>query len=45
MKPIEDRALDEVAGAGTQQELADFVERVLRDLQRAWDQPAAPPGF
>ncbi len=45
MKPIEDRELDEVAGANTQQELFDFVERVLRDLQRMWDQPAEPAGF
>ena len=45
MKPIEDRELDEVAGANTQQELSDFVERVLRDLQRMWDQPAEPVGF
>ncbi len=40
MTPIEDRDLDEVAGANTQQDLSDFVERVLRDLQRMWDQPA-----
>lgn len=45
MKPIEDRELDEVAGANTQRELFDFVERVLRDLQRIWDQPAEPAGF
>lgn len=45
MKLIEDRELAEVAGANTQQELFDFVERVLRDLQRMWDQPAEPPGF
>jgi len=45
MTLIEDRELDEVAGANTQQELFDFVERVLRDLQRMWDQPAEPAGF
>ena len=45
MKPIEDRELDEVAGANTQQDLLDFVERVLRDLQRAWNQPAEPAGY
>ena len=45
MKPIEDRELDEVAGANTQREVLDFVERVLRDLQRIWDQPAEPAGF
>jgi hypothetical protein len=45
MKPIEDRELDEVAGANTQQDLLDFVERVLRDLQRAWSQPAEPSGY
>jgi hypothetical protein len=45
MKPIEDRELDQVAGANTQQDLFDFVERVLRDLQRIWDQPAEPAGF
>lgn len=45
MKLIEDRELDAVAGANTQQDLFDFVERVLRDLQRMWDQPAEPAGF
>jgi len=45
MKPIEDRELDEVAGANTQQDLLDFVERVLRDLQRAWNQPAESAGY
>jgi hypothetical protein len=45
MTPIEDRDLDEVAGANTQKDLLDFVERVLRDLQRMWDQPAEPAGF
>jgi hypothetical protein len=45
MKPIEDHELDAVAGANTQQELFDFVERVLGDLQRMWDQPAEPRGF
>jgi hypothetical protein len=45
MKQIEDRELDEVAGATTQQDLFDFVDRVLRDLQRLWDQPAEPAGF
>jgi hypothetical protein len=45
MKPIEYHELDEVAGANTPQDLLDFVDRVLRDLQRVWDQPAAPPGF
>ena len=45
MKPIDERELDEVAGANTQQEVFDFVERVLRDLQRMWDQPAEPAGF
>jgi len=45
MKLIQDRELDEVAGANTQQDLSDFVERVLRDLQRMWDQPAEPAGF
>lgn len=45
MKLIDDHELDEVAGANTQQDLFDFVERVLRDLQRMWDQPAGPAGF
>lgn len=45
MKLIEDGELDTVAGANTQQDLFDFVERVLRDLQRMWDQPAEPAGF
>ena len=45
MKPIEDRELDEVAGANTQQDLLDFVERVLRDLPRAWNQPAESAGY
>lgn len=45
MRLIEDRELDDVTGASTQQDLFDFVERVLRDLQRMWDQPAEPAGF
>jgi hypothetical protein len=45
MRLIEDRELDEVAGANTQRDLFDFVERVRRDLQQAWDQPAEPVGF
>jgi hypothetical protein len=45
MKLIDDRELDEVAGANTQQEVFDFVERVLRDLRRMWDKPADPAGF
>lgn len=45
MRTIEDRELDEVAGANTQRELSDFVERVMRDLQRQWEQPADPAGF
>lgn len=45
MKPIDDRELDEVAGANTQQDVIDFVERVLRDLQRMWNQPADPTGL
>jgi len=45
MKLIDDRELDQVAGANTQQEVLDFVERVLRDLHRMWDQPAEPAGF
>jgi hypothetical protein len=45
MRTIEDRELDEVAGANTQRELLDFVERVMRDLQRSWEQPTGPAGF
>jgi hypothetical protein len=45
MKRIDERELDEVAGANTQQEVFDFVERVLRELQRMWDQPAEPAGL
>ena len=45
MKPIDDRELDEVAGANTQREVIDFVERVLRDLQRIWEQPVDPNGL
>jgi hypothetical protein len=45
MRTIEDRELDEIAGANTQRELYDFVERVMRDLQRMWEQPADPIGF
>ena len=45
MRTIEDRELDEVPGANTQRELYDFVERVMRDLQRLWEQPTDPIGF
>jgi hypothetical protein len=45
MTPIDDRELDEVAGANTQREVIDFVERVLRDLQRIWEQPVDPNGL
>jgi hypothetical protein len=45
MTPIEGRELDQFAGANTQQDLLDFVERVLRDLQRVWDQPGEPAGY
>jgi hypothetical protein len=39
MKQLEDDQLDAVAGASTQQEIFDFVERVLRDIGRLYDQP------
>jgi len=45
MTPIDDRELDEVAGANTQREVLDIVERVLRDLQRIWEQPVDPNGL
>lgn len=46
MTQIEDRELDEVAGASTaQQEIFDFVERVRRESQRMIDQTAEPIGF
>jgi len=45
MKLIEDRDLDEVAGANTQQEVFDFVERVMRESQRMWNQTSEPTGF
>ena len=46
MTQIEDRELDEVAGANTaQKEVFDFVERVLRESQRMLDQTSEPIGF
>ena len=45
MTPIDDRELDEVAGANAQREVLDIVERVLRDLQRIWEQPVDPNGL
>lgn len=34
MRLIEEHELDAVTGANTQQEIVDFVERVLRDMQQ-----------
>ncbi len=33
MRLIEEHELDAVAGANTQQDIVDFVERVMRDLR------------
>jgi len=35
MRLIEQHELDAVAGANTQRELFDFIQRVLRDMERA----------
>ena len=45
MKLIEDRELDEVAGADTPQEVFDFTERPLRELRRMLEQPVEPAGY
>ena len=45
MRLIEDRELDEVAGADTPQEVLDFTERVLRELRRMLEQPVEPAGY
>lgn len=45
MKLIEDRKLDEVAGAETPQEVLDFTERVLRELRRLQEQPVEPAPY
>lgn len=45
MTLIEERELDEVAGANTQQEVIDFVERVLRESQRMMVQDTDPSTF
>lgn len=45
MKTIEDRDLDAVAGADTQQDLLEFILRVQRDAERLLFQPTDPGGY
>ena len=45
VKTIEEPDLHEVAGGDTQQELIDFIERVMRDSQQSMFREPSPITF
>jgi hypothetical protein len=45
MTLIEEGELKEISGANTQQDVVDFVERVLRESQRTMLQDTDPSNF
>ncbi len=43
MKPIEDDELSRISGSASQQELLEFLERVLRETRPQYSEPLPVP--